>query len=185
MSEPNGGKRPGVLHVFDDIEEMDNNLPHWWLGLLWGTILFAFGYWFYFHAGRVGLDHSEELALAEAALAKRLEAQLDVSEASLLALAKDPVALSEAEVAFSQTCASCHAGKAEGLVGPNLTDAYWLHGGKAEDIFRVISEGKVEKGMPAWGKVLGAKKSRAVAAYVVSLKGRNVPGKPPQGELVP
>ncbi len=38
--------RPKVVHVYDDIEEEDNHLPHWWLGILFGAIVFGFGYWF-------------------------------------------------------------------------------------------------------------------------------------------
>ena len=39
-------------------------------------------------------------------------------------------------------CYACHGGKAEGLVGPNLTDAEWLHSkGTYEEIVAQIQEG--------------------------------------------
>jgi cytochrome c oxidase cbb3-type subunit 3 len=68
------------------------------------------------------------------------------------------------------------------VVGPNLTDPFWLHGGAPEGILASVTHGYPDKGMPAWKNVLGAEKVRLATAYVVSLKGRNAANpKPPQG----
>jgi cytochrome c oxidase cbb3-type subunit 3 len=82
------------------------------------------------------------------------------------------------------TCASCHGQNAEGLVGPNLTDKFWIHGATGQDILRSVNEGFAEKGMPAWGPVIGADKARKVTAFVLSVKGKDRPGKEPQGTPV-
>jgi cytochrome c oxidase cbb3-type subunit 3 len=83
---------------------------------------------------------------------------------------------------YQQNCATCHGAEGQGLIGPNLTDNAWLQGGKPVDIHKTIAQGSVAKGMPAWERTLGVERVRAVTAYVLTFKGRNVPGKPPQGE---
>ena len=70
------------------------------------------------------------------------------------------------------TCASCHKdslrGTDEGGIGPNLVDNVWIHGNKPTDLLKVVNEGVLAKGMPAWEPVLGQKKTAEVVAYVLS-----------------
>lgn len=187
MSE---GNTPGVRHVFDGIEEYDNRLPNWWLGLLWGSILFAFGYWFYYHPSRLGEDQLQAYASEKAEHDAKVAAATPkpppgVGPEELIAgWAKDPAVLGQAKELFTQNCASCHGADGQGLVGPNLTDKFFLHGSKPGDIHTVVAKGKLEKGMPAWEPVLGAERTQKLAAYVISLKGKNLPGKDPQGEAM-
>ncbi len=181
---------PGVKHVFDDIEELDNRLPNWWLGILWGSILFAFGYWFYYHPSGLGPSqaqlYGEEVAALEAARAaqkaKALAALGDADPFELIL--KDEEKLAAAKEVYVQTCAPCHGAEGQGVIGPNLTDRYFLHGADAKAIHAVIAQGKVDKGMPGWEPVLGAEKVNLLTAFVVSLKGKEVAGKEPQGDLV-
>ncbi len=178
--------RPGVIHVYDDIEEEDNRLPNWWLFILWATVIFAFGYWFYYHSAGLG-PGSMEAYKAEAAEAARLAAKSKpppTGDETLLAMLNDPQQVQLGQQQFQTQCAACHGAKGQGVIGPNLTDAYWLHGAKPLEIQKVIAEGVVAKGMPSWEKPLGPDRVRAVAAYVLTLKGKNEPGKPPQGERV-
>ena len=173
-----------IVHVYDDIEEEDNHLPNWWLAILFGAIVFGFGYWFLYEVTGAlpGPLASFKTETAEAAK-KRAEAG-PVTNDSLLVLAKDGKTLAEGKQLFTSTCAPCHGAQAQGLVGPNLTDKFWLHGGSGVDIHKSITGGYPEKGMRPWGPVLGATRVRAVAAFVVSLKGQNLPGRPPQGTAV-
>lgn len=97
-------------------------------------------------------------------------------------LTADAAVLQTAKETFRTSCAACHGEEGQGLVGPNLTDGFWLHGARPADIHRIIAVGVVEKGMPGWELALGREKVDALAAYVLTLKGRNVPGKPPQGQ---
>jgi len=80
---------------------------------------------------------------------------------------------------------ACHGDKGQGLVGPNLTDAYWIHGkGTRADIFKVIHDGVPDKGMLAWGEILKPEEVIAVSSFVFSIRNTNVPGKAPQGDKV-
>jgi len=172
----------GVVHIYDDIREEDNRLPDWWLGILFGSIVFAFGYWFVFEtaAALPGPLATLKTELAEQAK-KRAEAG-PVTDEALLVLSKDGATVAEGRKTFVSTCAPCHGAEAQGVVGPNLTDKFWLHGGRPTAIHHSITNGYPEKGMRPWGQVLGAERVRTVAAYVVSLKGKNLPGRPPQGD---
>jgi cytochrome c oxidase cbb3-type subunit 3 len=72
-----------------------------------------------------------------------------------------------------------------GLIGPNLTDNAWIHGGQITDIYKTVMNGVLEKGMPAWGTMLKPEEVEQVVAYVASLQGSN-PANPkaPQGAPV-
>jgi cytochrome c oxidase cbb3-type subunit 3 len=72
-----------------------------------------------------------------------------------------------------------------GLIGPNLTDSAWIHGGQITDIYKTVVNGVLEKGMPPWGKTLKPEDVEQVVAYVASLQGSN-PANPkaPQGPPV-
>lgn len=176
-------QKPDVRHVFDGIEELDNRLPNWWVGMLWGTILFAFGYWFYYQPTGWGRTSRDAYLIENAKLQKKL-ASAPITEDVLVKLVADPKAVGDGNALFTQNCAACHAAEGQGLIGPNLTDKFWLHGGKPTDIANTIRNGFVEKGMPAWGKTLGPERVKVLAAYVISLKGKNLPGKAPQGDPV-
>lgn len=178
-------KKPGVRHVFDGIEELDNRLPNWWLGILWGTILFAFGYWFYYHPGGLGPSSDEVYAAEHAEFEKKLAASRPpLDDAQLAALVSDHAVVTKGAELYKQSCASCHAAEGQGLIGPNLTDAHWLYGARPVDIHGLIARGKVEKGMPAWEPVLGPERVKQLTAFVLTLKDKNVAGKEPQGERV-
>jgi cytochrome c oxidase cbb3-type subunit III len=188
MSAPKdtSGDVDRVIHEVDGIQEYDNKLPNWWLYTLYGAIVFAVGYWYSFeilHAGaspREAYQAELDRAAAEQAMAIKVG---EATPESLLALTKDPNAVALGKQVFVSTCAACHRNDGGGNVGPNLTDEYWLHGGAPEKIFRTVSSGVPDKGMPAWLPQLGALKTQAVTAYVLGLRGTNVAGgKPPQGE---
>jgi cytochrome c oxidase cbb3-type subunit III len=178
-------EKPGVLHVYDDIEEMDNRLPNWWLFILWGSIFFAAGYWCYYHVAELGSSSMAVYTAEVEAFEQRMAAEKPDSDLALLLLTKDAQVVEQGQQAYMQTCAVCHGERGEGTIGPNLTDNAWLHGGKPMDIHKVVSEGVVTQGMPAWERTLGAERVRTLVAYVLTLKNTHVPGKPPQGAPEP
>jgi len=173
---------PKIVHVYDDIEEADNHLPNWWLAILFGSIVFAFGYWFVYEVTKSAPSPLAEYRAEAAAAAKMRAESAPVSNETLTVLARDAATLAEGKRLFVSTCAPCHGAQAQGVVGPNLTDKYWLHGGAPVQIHQSITNGYPEKGMRPWGQMLGAARVRAVAAFVVSIKGQNLAGRPPQGQ---
>lgn len=90
---------------------------------------------------------------------------------------------SAGQAVFSVQCAGCHKANGGGLVGPNLTDNCYLHGGDLKSIEHVLINGVTQKGMPAWRNVITDQELIDVAMYVRSMRGQNVEGgKECQGE---
>lgn len=173
-----------VVHRYDDIEEEDNQMPNWWLFILFGTIVFMFGYWLVYHTTQTLQDPRTEYNAEVAAIKKARLALTPLSDDAILAVANDPALVAEGKQVYATTCAACHAQEGQGLVGPNLTDKFWLHGNKPSEIAKSVTDGFADKGMPPWGQILGQDKVRKVAAFVLSLKGKELAGKAPQGEPV-
>lgn len=175
-------------HDYDGIRELDNRLPNWWLGTLFATIVFSVGYWVHYEIfdGAPTL-HDEYLAELDEASERALaaaKARGGLDDTALVNLARESATLQQGQQAYAQFCASCHGDQGQGLVGPNLTDAYWLHGARPTEILKTVASGVTAKGMPAWEPVLGPSKVEAVTAYLLTMKGTNVPGREPQGEKV-
>lgn len=161
-------------HVFDGIQEYDKRMPNWWLLTFYGAIVFWLGYWFYYHQIRQGTaDIAElqaELTRIEAVKLASSSTQLD--DASLWKMSRNAVFVDAGRATFNSTCASCHKenlrGSDEGAIGPNLVDKVWIHGGNPTDLIKVVDKGVLDKGMPPWGPVIGAKKTSEVVAYILS-----------------
>jgi cytochrome c oxidase cbb3-type subunit III len=176
-----------VIHEVDGIQEYDNKLPNWWLFTLYAAIAFAVGYWFHYHQAKFGdgpsAEYEAEMEKVNAAQAAKLKSAPVMTPEALTALAKDKGTVDTGKQVFTTTCAACHRADAGGLVGPNLTDEFWLHGAAPEKVYKSVATGIPDKGMPAWGQQLGPDRVSAVVAYVLTLRGTNVPnGKAPQGE---
>jgi cytochrome c oxidase cbb3-type subunit III len=173
-------------HEYDGIKEYDNPMPGWWVATFWITFFFAIGYAFHYHVSPNGVSvadaYEADMAEARAAEAKRSLGEA-VTEAGLQKLALDPGLMKDARAIFVQRCMPCHGEQGQGVIGPNLTDAYWLHGSTLMDIYKTVSEGVPQKGMPAWKMQLSAIQTRQLAAFVGSLTQHPVPGKAPEGEL--
>jgi cytochrome c oxidase cbb3-type subunit 3 len=169
-------------HVWDgDLEEYNNPLPRWWLGLFIIAIVFAafylalypgLGTWSGMRNWSSVEQHDRLVAASRAKLEARLAA---VKERPIEELARDPEAMATARNLFASNCASCHGSDARGAKGfPNLTDNDWLYGGDAETIYTTIAYGR-NGVMPALGEVLGEEGVKEVASYVVSLSGGQAP----------
>jgi cytochrome c oxidase cbb3-type subunit 3 len=168
-----------IIHVYDGIEEADNDLPLWWLFTFYAAIAFGTLYWFYYEEYRIAPGPTEAYA---AEVASRADQGGAVTAEVLDALARSPHEINEGGAIFRDQCAVCHGTRAEGNIGPNLTDDAWIHGGGPVAIHTTISQGVTDKGMPSWGSSLGPAAVRHVTAYVLSLRNTNVSGKPAQGE---
>lgn len=172
-------------HNYDGIRELDHVLPRWWLGILYGTIVFAAWYAGYYLSGH-GPTPQQELAVAmkqiEALQPKPAPGGADT--VALLAAFKDPTRIKHGAEVFAGKCVPCHGDKGQGVIGPNLTDDFWIHGkGTLVDIASVVTVGVGDKGMPPWGSILNQDELRDVVAFVHSIHGTNPPSpKEPQGE---
>ena len=171
-------------HECDGIREFDNPLPRWWLIIFYGTVLFGYAYWMHYQVARTGVGAVAELLAEQAEAARKDANSKPLTDEMLVTLSKDPATIAAGEKVFTTTCVACHGPQGEGKIGPNLTDAFWLHGGKPTDIHKSIAGGWVEKGMPSWKPVLGNERVLQVAAFILTQKGLNLPGKEPQGERV-
>jgi putative heme-binding domain-containing protein len=83
--------------------------------------------------------------------------------------AEELAALAEGKALYRGLCSGCHGGAGRGGKGPNLTDDRWLHGGKDEDIERVIRNGVPRTTMKKLGESLEDAQIAKVIAYVRSL----------------
>lgn len=172
-------------HEYDGIQEFDNPLPNWWLGILFGTMLFAVVYFYYYTVGGGPTPLQEMQAQVEELQAQKKTGP-SYTEETLLAAFTDS-AKAKGSQAFAAKCAPCHAPTGGGLIGPNLTDKHWLNGtGTAMDIYKIIAEGVPAKGMPPWAEQVTPEELVGLTAFVFAMKGTNVSGgKPAQGNEFP
>ncbi|NND34679.1 MAG: c-type cytochrome [Saprospiraceae bacterium] len=174
-------------HNYDGIKELDNNLPPWWLAMFYVSIVYGVFYMGYNHFSKYGMSSSEEyaqeMAQAEASVNAYLAGQANTVDENTVVALTDEEALSNGKFIYQLNCVVCHLESGAGLVGPNLTDEYWIHGGDIKDIFRTIKYGVPEKGMIAWGTQLRPLEMQNVASYILTLVGTNPPNpKAPEGE---
>lgn len=167
-------------HEYDGIREYDNPLPFWWKGIFLISIAHAAAYFTWYHLGGPGKTEEERYAADlrehEARRAAAPVAAVVVDEDRLASMAKDPSVVERGHTVYVKNCASCHSDKGQGLVGPNLTDTFQIHGTSRLDVYTTIQNGVPEKGMLSWGPVLPPDELAAVAAFVTTLRGTDVPG---------
>ena len=174
-------------HEYDGIRELDNNLPPWWKWGFYMSIVFAIIYLFNYHVFKTGdlqiEAYQKEIIKAEKDIQLYLASQaMNVDENSVVYMT-EKADLNQGKSLFNNYCAVCHGGAGEGVVGPNLTDEYWIHGGSINDVFRTIKYG-AQRGMKSWKDELNPIQIQQVSSFIVSLRGSN-PSNPksPEGAL--
>jgi len=242
-------------HDYDGIQELDNDLPSWWLKLFYLMIVISVVYMLYYHMLGIGHTSAEEYlietdpnwargstpsssysyhspfydpagdltpmmlkklgdfigedvsfeALVSEAKRRASADQRALLNASFpdesLALADrqenadepvfddvdpltDETSLLSGKEIWIKNCVACHGMNGQGGIGPNLTDNYWINGGRFRDIMKTIVVGVPAKGMISWQATLPPDQIHSVASFVFSLVGTN-PANPkaPQGDL--
>lgn len=175
-------------HEYDGIQEYDNPTPGWWHVLFLTTILLCFPYVLIYHFNPDVPTPHERLARAEAEANARQFAKvgkLNLDQETLLSAMNNPQWMTIGASLFKANCVSCHAKEGEGMVGPNLTDENFKLVRSLMDIPKIVTEGAAGNAMPAWRNRLNQNQIVLVSAYVASLRGRNVPGRAPEGEPIP
>jgi cytochrome c oxidase cbb3-type subunit III len=175
-------------HNYDGIRELDNRMPPWWLYGFYVTIIVAGIYiWRYHIAETAPLSKQEyEIAMqhAEEEKAAYLAKAANNIDENTVTLITDKAAIDAGKNNFVQMCAACHGKSGEGIVGPNLTDDYWLNGGSVKDIFKTIKYGRPEKGMKSWQDDYSPVQIAQLASFIKSLHGTNpANAKDKQGDL--
>jgi cytochrome c oxidase cbb3-type subunit III len=185
---PKGG--PTVVpddEDYDGIKELDNRIPPWFNYLFGATVVFGIVYFLNYHVWQSSplplAEYTEEVNAADLSRRVRMVAEGTINEDELAPLT-DETSLKAGQERFLKNCITCHGSHAEGIVGPNLTDQYWIHGGGIKNVFSTIKNGVPEKGMISWKLVFTPKEIQQLASYVLSLQGSNPPnGKKPEGTL--
>src|SRR5688572_15690156 len=166
-------------HVWDEnLRELNNPLPMWWMGLFVLTIVFSAIYLVFYPGlgsfqGSLGwsqkAQYEAEIQRANQELAP-LYARFDAMSVEQLAV--DGQALRVGERLFVNNCAQCHGSDARGSKGfPDLTDTDWLHGGSPDAIVHTIAKGRIGTMPPMAAAVGSSDDVRNLANYVLSLSG--------------
>ena len=177
-------------HVWDEnVRELNNPLPMWWLYLFVLTIVFSAGYLIVYpglgnFAGTFGWSqidqYEQEMAAAEARYGPIFAqyGQMEIAE-----LATDPAALGIGQSLYANYCAQCHGSTARGAVGfPNLVDDDWLWGDQPAQIEHAILNGRSGI-MPSLSAALGSDLD-AMVDYVRSMADGLDAGSPIHGKYV-
>jgi len=166
-------------HVWDeDLKELNNPLPRWWMGLFVLTVVFAAIYLTFYPGlgSNKGTLNWSAHGQYDAEQAKAREAMQPVyaafTDLNAEQLAQNGEAMAIGERLFSNNCAQCHGSDARGSKGfPNLTDNDWLGGSGADYIAKTISEGRRGMMPPMAAAVGSTDDVKNVANYVLSLSG--------------
>ena len=164
-------------HVWDeDLREMNNPLPRWWLWLFIITMVFAVVYGLAYpglgsFGGLLSWTSAGQYDAEVAKANKDLEPLYAAFNAQTPEqLSQDPKAMAVGERLFMNNCAQCHGSDARGSKGfPNLTDKDWLHGGTPDKIKETLIKGRIGQ-MPPMAAAVGTPDDvRNVSHYVLSL----------------
>jgi len=180
-------------HSWDEIQELNNPLPRWWLWTFYITIVWAIAYCIAYPAwplvssyskGALGWQ-SRDAVVAELDALKEQRSGMtaNLASSSLDEIKQTPelfaFARAQGKAAFGDNCAPCHGAGGAGAKGyPNLNDDDWLWGGSLAQIEQTIRFGArstSDQGhsgnMPAFGRdgMLKREEISHVADYVRSL----------------
>tara|TARA_R110000868_G_scaffold1211_2_gene9345 strand:- start:66571 stop:67170 length:600 start_codon:yes stop_codon:yes gene_type:complete len=170
-------------HEYDGIRELDNHMPVWWVWLFYFTIGWGFLYLVYYQFTDVAPDQHEQYALEMAAADEKYGSNNGDDNNSVAVsweFQNDEASIARGKEVYMSTnnlCFTCHGNAGEGLVGPNLTDEFWIHGCSAEALATNIASGFMDKGMMPYGSNAPIREEdmTALISYIASIQGTNPP----------
>lgn len=178
-------------HGYDGIQELDNQLPKWWLGLFWSGFIYlvvyivAYSFTDFAHADHeYDVEYKDKLAMIDEYMKKTPPPTEETAVYSA-----DNIA--EGEQIFKTNCVSCHGENGKGGIGPNLTDNTWINHTEKKlfkEVFHMVENGSPNNpAMQAWGKngVLTGFDIQKVAAFVYHINKEKAPITPAQGGAAP
>lgn len=170
-------------HEFDGIHEFDNYLPKWWLWTFYLACIFAVIYWVYYHGSRFGMSATANYSAQMQARMLKEASEKPVTRELLEDFAKQPANIAAGKKLFETVCHVCHKKDGSGLAGPNLTDRFWIHGGRIDQVYATVAKGSPTNAtMVAWEPTLKRTGVMQVVAYVMTMKNTNLPGRAPEGK---
>ncbi len=175
MANKNDEKDKLLDHEYDGIRELDNHMPRWWVLGFYFTIVFGLAYMVYYHmAGGPSSDQEYQAEMAAAGTVSKT-----VTVDTTLKPLTDAASLAAGEKLYvAQACVGCHGAALGGMVGPNLTDEFWIHGCDYPGVIANVKKGFPEKGMRPYGndRPLQDNELQQLVSYVFSKRGSNPPG---------
>ncbi len=170
-------------HEYDGIQELDNDLPPWWKWLFYITIVFGVIYLIRLWVFKSDdMNQNKEYEMEMAKIASLPSQQADAASFEIKVLTDD-ASISSGKDIYDKNCAVCHTPDGGGLVGPNFTDDYWIHGNSMDDMYKIVTNGVLEKGMTPFKDQLSPTKRLEVLSYIITMHG-TTPANPkaPEGE---
>lgn len=171
-------------HEYDGIQELDNNLPPWWLWGFYLTIVVAVLYLLNYHVFKLTPlqieAYNTEMAVKEKEVDEyltKMAMNVDETNATIMTDAAD---LDQGKVLFETNCVACHQTDGSGKIGPNLTDKAWIYGYDIKDLFKTVKIGTTN-GMPEHASKLTPTQIQQVTSYVLNLPEKT--GKDPEGTI--
>lgn len=174
----------GGHEEYDGIKELDNPLPPWLKYIFYITIIISVSYLMLLVVFKDDSiiqkkEYAKEMAVARAKTEVAVKAEAVKSAAQ--PMTQEQI-LAAGKITYDKICYVCHGKFGEGLVGPNFTDDYWIHGANPEDLKKIIIDGVIDKGMISYKSQLNPTQINHVIAFILSLQGTNPPNqKAPQG----
>lgn len=170
-------------HEYDGIKELNNPAPNWILLVLMGTIFFSLIYAIHYfgHPGNK-MDQASEYERKASEFKEQMAAN---NPTSATELSMEEILAEGNKLYIDKGCMACHGMNGEGnAIGPNLTDNYWINGCSTEDVIKIITEGKPEKGMTPYKSMMSLNQIKNLSTYILEAMVDSNPenGKVAQGE---
>jgi cytochrome c oxidase cbb3-type subunit III len=169
---------------YDGIKELDNRVPPWFSYLFYLTIIFSVYYMLDYHVFSTSPlqeeEYAEEVRQADMLRADLIKKGAFINEETVTLLT-DQESINAGRTVYITNCVACHSEDGGGLIGPNLTDNYWIHGGSVQDIFKIVKYGVPAKGMISWQTQLNPRQIQEVTSFIFTLQGTQ-PANPKQPE---
>jgi len=171
-------------HIWDDnIRELKNPPPRWWMLAFWASIAWWVGYAILYPMWPVGQNPTpgvlgwsqikEYREGVEQVQEKRAQFEKEIADMTPAQILADPgltqYTLASAKVLFGDNCSACHGSGGQGNPGfPVLADDDWLYGGTTAKLIETITGGR-KGAMPAHVNTLSEAEVDTLAKWEVQM----------------